>query len=57
VPFEDATMSRKVHRLGYRWERVQRPCALHIGIASRDDPYYQQTFADRGQTFEQWGVK
>jgi glycosyltransferase involved in cell wall biosynthesis len=57
VPFEDATMSRKVHRLGYRWDRVQRPCALHIGIASRDDPYYQQTFADRGITFEQWRIK
>lgn len=56
-PFEDATMSHRIRRLGYQWGRVQRPCATHIGIASSTDPYYQQSFADRGITFEQWGVK
>lgn len=54
--YEDAAMSRLVHRLGYRWERVTVPCATHIGIASSTDPYYQQTFADRGITFAEWGV-
>lgn len=56
VPFEDANMSQKVRRLGYTWERVQKPCTVHIGIASSTDPYYQATFADRGITFAEWGV-
>ena len=54
--FEDAILSHRVHKLGYRWERVRRPCVVHIGIASSQDPYYQQTFAERGITFAQYGI-
>jgi glycosyltransferase involved in cell wall biosynthesis len=57
VPFEDCQMSQKIHRMGYTWGRVHRPCALHIGIASSTDPYYQQTFRDRHLSFAAWGVK
>jgi hypothetical protein len=56
VPFEDGAVSGEVVRMGHVWERAQRPCIEHIGIASRDDPYYQQTFIDRNITFEQYGI-
>lgn len=56
VPFEDAVMSHRVHRSGHIWARVLKPCIVHIGQAHRDDPYYQQTFAERGITFEQYGL-
>lgn len=55
-PFEDSHMSFNVRRRGYEVARVLRPCIEHIGVATRDDPYYQETFAARGITFEQYGV-
>lgn len=57
VAFEDGEFSYHVRRRNLKVGRVQRPCVIHIGIASITDPYYQQTFADRRITFEQWGVK
>ena len=56
VPFEDAHVSGTILKMGYVWERAQRPCIEHIGIATRDDPYYQKTFRDRNITFEQYGI-
>jgi len=57
APFEDSIVSQRVLEHGYRWERVLRPCIDHIGLASSTDPYYQRTFAERGITFQQWGIK
>lgn len=56
MPFEDTNMTRHIYAAGKAWARVQRPCIVHIGIANRDDPYYQQTFADRRITFEMYGL-
>lgn len=56
MAFEDAQVSQRILSMGYVWERVQAPCIEHIGIASRSDPYYQRTFAERGITFEQYGI-
>lgn len=47
---EDSFMSPAVLELGWEWGRVQRPCIRPIGFESPDDPYYQQTWADRGIT-------
>jgi glycosyltransferase involved in cell wall biosynthesis len=57
MPWEDTHMSRDVEAAGYRWGRVGRPCALHIGVASSQDPYYQETFTVRGINFASWGVE
>jgi glycosyltransferase involved in cell wall biosynthesis len=56
VPFEDAKFSSQVRRAGKLLGRVQRPCVVHIGLAHRDDPYYQETFRVRNITFEQYGL-
>lgn len=56
VPFEDTQVSQRIKRAQKKWARVQRPCIVHIGIASRDDPYYQETFAVRRITFEMYGL-
>ena len=56
LPFEDGLMSYRVRKLGFAVVRAQQPCVEHIGIASSEDPYYQQTFADRRITFAEWGV-
>lgn len=56
MAFEDAQVSNRILGAGYVWERVQKPCIEHIGLASRDDPYYQKTFQERGITFEQYGI-
>ncbi len=56
IPFEDAVVAQRILRAGRTWERVQKPCIVHIGQASRDDPYYQETFSVRNITFEQYGL-
>lgn len=56
VPFEDTQVSQRVYRAGKLWGRVQKPCTVHIGIASCHDPYYQKTFAERRITFAQYGI-
>ena len=56
VPFEDAKLSDKILRNGRIWARVEKPCIVHIGLANRDDPYYQETFSVRKITFEQYGL-
>jgi glycosyltransferase involved in cell wall biosynthesis len=45
---EDSYMSPKVLRMGWEWDRVERPCIQSISYEDPADPYYQQTWADRG---------
>ena len=51
---EDSLMSKAVRRWGWRWARVEVPCIQPISSEAEDDPYYQQTWRDRGiRQFEQ----
>lgn len=45
---EDSLMSGQVRDMGFSWARVRRPCIEPISQESLDDPYYQQTWIDRG---------
>jgi glycosyltransferase involved in cell wall biosynthesis len=45
---EDSLMSQEVKRMNWNWGRVQSPCITPISVESIDDPYYQETWADRG---------
>jgi len=45
---EDSFLSPEVKRMGWEWGRVTVPCIQSISQESEDDPYYQQTWADRG---------
>ena len=55
-PFEDTQMSARVLKAGKKVARVEAPCIEHIGLASREDPYYQETFRVRRITFDQYGL-
>ena len=44
---EDSYFSPEVKRRGYMWFRVRKPCIEAISSEDPDDPYYQQTWADR----------
>jgi glycosyltransferase involved in cell wall biosynthesis len=57
MPWEDTQMTSDVQAAGYVWNRVTRPCATHIGIASSQDPYYQETFNVRNISFASWGIE
>lgn len=45
---EDSYMSPEVVRMGWEWDRVERPCIQSISYESPEDPYYRKTWADRG---------
>lgn len=45
---EDSFLSPAVVAMGWRWARVRKPCIRAISRESLSDPYYQQTWADRG---------
>lgn len=45
---EDSLMSKTVRSLGYKWDRVERPCIQPISSEDPSDLYYQQTWKDRG---------
>ena len=45
---EDSLMSGQVRDLGFSWARVRRPCIEPISSESLMDPYYKQTWIDRG---------
>ena len=45
---EDSLFSPEVKRMGYTWTRVKRPCIQAISPESAEDPYYRQTWRDRG---------
>lgn len=51
---EDTYFSPAVEKMGYRWDRVERPCIVNIDEKDRDDPYYQKSFADRGIDIKLW---
>ena len=57
IPFEDAIVAQRINRLGHIWVRVEKPCIIHRGLASSQDPYYQRTFTERGITFAQYGIE
>jgi glycosyltransferase involved in cell wall biosynthesis len=44
---EDTYMSPAVVAMGYKWIRVRQPCIVGNSVESRDDPYYQRSYADR----------
>lgn len=49
VAFEDSVLSHHVEMHGKRWERVRRPCIVHLGV--RDGSfvdYYSETGSARG---------
>ena len=45
---EDSFLSPAVRKMGWDWDRVIRPCIQPISSEDPDDPYYQQTWRDRG---------
>lgn len=47
---EDSFMSPEVVRMGWQWDRVERPCIQPISVEHPEDPYYLRTWADRGIT-------
>lgn len=55
--FEDAQLSALITGSGYRWARATQPCVVHLGVPSSTDPYYQQTFRERGISFSAWGAE
>ncbi len=45
---EDSYMGPAVLKLGYRWTRVKKPCIQNLATGDWTDPYYQQSYGDRG---------
>lgn len=45
---EDSFLSPKVRKMGWEWGRVRQPCIQSISVESEEDPYYLQTWRDRG---------
>jgi glycosyltransferase involved in cell wall biosynthesis len=44
---EDTYFSPAVKRMGYRWERVKRPCIRSLASGDWSDSYYQKSYGDR----------
>lgn len=55
---EDSVMSKSIKKMRvpgtvkefYEWDRVERSCIKPISYESMDDPYYRQSWHDRGIT-------
>jgi glycosyltransferase involved in cell wall biosynthesis len=45
---EDSFLSPKVRKMGWEWGRVTQPCIRSISFEDPEDPYYVQTWTDRG---------
>ena len=45
---EDSLFSPAVTRMHYTWTRVKKPCIVPLAAEDGDDPYYAETWADRG---------
>lgn len=45
---EDSYMSPAVVRMGWEWGRVERPCIESLADEDPTDPYYLQSWEDRG---------
>ena len=44
---EDSYFSPAVKEMGYRWERVKRPCIRSLASGDWSDPYYQRSYGAR----------
>jgi glycosyltransferase involved in cell wall biosynthesis len=44
---EDSFFSPAVEKMGYRWERVRRPCIESLASGDWSDEYYQRSYGDR----------
>ena len=44
---EDSFFSPAVEKMGYRWDRVKRPCIKSLADGDWDDPYYAKSYGDR----------
>ena len=45
---EDSFLSPAVVEMGYRWNRVRRACLVSLASGDWDDPYYEQSYSQRG---------
>jgi len=45
---EDSFLSPEVRKMGWEWGRVTVPCIQPISSEDPEDPYYVQTWTDRG---------
>jgi GT2 family glycosyltransferase len=45
---EDSFLSPRVRKMGWEWGRVTQPCIRSISFEDPEDPYYVQTWTDRG---------
>lgn len=45
---EDSFFSPTIIEMGYTWTRVKRPCIQNLASGDWGDPYYQQSYGDRG---------
>jgi glycosyltransferase involved in cell wall biosynthesis len=57
---EDSFMSPQVLKMGWEWGRVHRPCIESLADENPDDPYYLQSWEDRGilaQAKKAYGVE
>jgi glycosyltransferase involved in cell wall biosynthesis len=45
---EDSFLSPRVVRMGWEWDRVERPCIQSISYEDPEDEYYIKSWADRG---------
>jgi glycosyltransferase involved in cell wall biosynthesis len=57
---EDSFMSPQVAKMGWEWGRVQRPCIESLADENPSDPYYLQSWEDRGilqQAKKAYGVE
>ena len=45
---EDSYMSPKVQSMGWEWDRVRQPCIESLADEDPHDPYYLQSWEDRG---------
>ncbi len=51
---EDSLLSPMVRKMGFRWDRVDRPCIVNIDQKDRNDPYYVKSLTDRGIDIDAW---
>lgn len=45
---EDSYLSPAVREMGWRWQRVRRPCIETLASGDWEDSYYSKSYGDRG---------
>lgn len=45
---EDSFFSPAIEQMGYKWTRVTQPCIRSLASGDWSDPYYAQSYGDRG---------